>query len=85
MRSLLIAFAAITVASAPANAETTPTTADGTEVKAKTVKRIVCKRVDTELGTGSRLGTPGKICKEVEVVAPDTDKGGSDKRGSNRG
>lgn len=35
--------------------------------KSQTVKKVVCRRVDDEETTGSRLGSAPKVCKTVEV------------------
>ena len=77
MRNLLIAFAIAGTASGPALAQVVPAPNAAPEAKVKTVKKVVCKRVEEELGTGSRLGAPGKICKEVEVPAPAAKESGN--------
>jgi len=70
MRNLLIALTMVGTATGPAIAQAAPAANEAQEAKAKTIKKVVCKRVEEELGTGSRLGTQSKICREVEVPAP---------------
>jgi hypothetical protein len=71
MRKLLIMCAVIGTASAPALAQTTPPPAEQAPVaKQKTIKKVVCKRVEEDQETGSRLGSTSKICKTIEVPDP---------------
>lgn len=66
MRNLLPLFVVITVAAAPAAAQTTSSQQPAGD-KPKTVTKLVCERVNTEATTGSRLGSAPKVCKKVEV------------------
>ena len=50
---------------APNAAPATPVVA--AENKPQTVKKVVCRRVDAEETTGSRLGSAPKVCKTIEV------------------
>lgn len=76
MQKLLLTFAAFGLSAAPAFAQTTPQPApeQTTEAaKPKTVTKIVCERVEVEATSGSRLSSPPKICKKVEVPASTAD------------
>jgi hypothetical protein len=79
MLKLLTVFAVTGIAGAPALAQTAPTAGEAPGAKPKMVKKLVCKRVEEEMGTGSRLGAQSKVCREVEVPAPaDKETGSSD-------
>lgn len=77
MQKLLVILAALGVIAAPAVAqnaqaaqqpESQPQTVP-TE-KPKTVKKVVCKRIEEEKSIGSRLSSTTKVCRTVEVPAP---------------
>ena len=77
MHKLFVTFAALGVIAAPAiaqNAPAAPSNDNGAQAapaeKPKTVKKTVCKRVEEERSIGSRLSSTTKVCREIEVPAP---------------
>lgn len=67
---LLGAASVPTLAQAPAPAATSaPGSSATSEAKPKMVKKTICRRVDVEETTGSRLGSAPKVCTTVEVPA----------------
>ena len=71
MRTILVMLAGIGIATAPAVAQAPAATQPAPAAKQKTVKKTVCKRVESEQVSGSRLGSTTKVCREVEVPAKD--------------
>ena len=72
MLKLVPFFAVLSVAAAPALAQsTTPPTqpAEQAPAQPKTVKKVVCKKIVEERSVGSRLNSTTKVCKTVEVPA----------------
>ncbi|MBA3578279.1 MAG: hypothetical protein H0W39_11855 [Sphingomonas sp.] len=70
MRKLLPALAIVALASTSAIAQSAPPQpAPAAAAEQKIVKKIVCKRIETDQVSGSRLGSTSKICREVEVPA----------------
>lgn len=70
MRKFLPTLAILALASTPAIAQSAPPQpAPATASEQKTVKKVVCKRIETDQVSGSRLGSTSKICREVEVPA----------------
>ena len=72
-----VALAVLAATSAPISAQTpapvspvTPGTSEIAAPKPQMIKKTVCRRVDDEENTGSRLGAAPKICKIIEVPAP---------------
>ena len=72
MHKALIALILFGVASGPAVAQTAPQPQSPEAAPAKPimVKKTICRRVDDEETTGSRLGSAPRVCKTVEVAAP---------------
>jgi hypothetical protein len=70
MHKSLVVLAIFSTMSVPAAAQTAPTANQVQNAKPQTAKKIVCKRVDDEETTGSRLSSAPKVCKAVEVPAP---------------
>lgn len=79
MRKSLIALAVFGAMSGPAVAQTMPQPQAPAAAKPQTVKKIVCRRVDDEETTGSRLGSAPKVCKTVEIPAPSGGAGNGDR------
>jgi hypothetical protein len=73
MFKFVVALAIAGAMSVPALAQTAPAQ-PAPAAKPQTVKKVVCQRIDDEETTGSRLGSAPKVCKTVEVPAP---QGGS--------
>lgn len=75
LRTFVLALAgaasvpAFAQAQAPA-AAATPGINENAAPKPQMIKKTVCRRVDDEENTGSRLGAAPKICKVIEVPAP---------------
>ena len=70
---LVLAVAASAPAFAQAQAPAATATPGSSEIaapKPQMIKKTVCRRVDDEENTGSRLGAAPKICKVIEVPAP---------------
>ena len=67
--ALAVAVSAPAFAQAPA-ATATPGSGENAAPKPQMIKKTVCRRVDDEENTGSRLGAAPKICKIIEVPAP---------------
>lgn len=77
MRKVLSVFAVSALIATPAFAQTAPVRADQAPA-VKTVKKLVCKRIETDQVSGSRLSATTKVCREVEVrVKEEASKGGS--------
>ena len=77
MQKLLVTLAALGVIAAPAvaqNAQAAQSTENQAQAapteKPKMVKKTVCKRIEEERSIGSRLSSTTKVCREVEVPAP---------------
>jgi hypothetical protein len=77
MYKLFVTLAAFGVIAAPAvaqNAQAAQSTDNQVQAapteKPKTVKKTVCKRIEEERSIGSRLSSTTKVCREVEVPAP---------------
>ena len=77
MQKLFVTLAALGVIAAPAvaqdvqPAQSTDNQAQTAPVeKPKTVKKVVCKRIEEERSIGSRLSSTTKVCRTVEVPAP---------------
>lgn len=77
MQKLLVILAALGVIAAPAvaqNAQAAQSTENQAQAapteKPKMVKKTVCKRIEEERSIGSRLSSTTKVCREVEVPAP---------------
>ena len=66
----VVALAVMSAISAPAVAQTAPAPQSATAAKPQTVKKTICRRVDDEETTGSRVGEAPKVCKTIEVPAP---------------
>lgn len=67
----LAAMSGPTLAQTPAPTTTSPS--DGRAVEApkpQMIKKTVCRRVDVEQDTGSRIGSAPRVCKVIEVPAP---------------
>ena len=79
MQGLLFIAAAFALGAAPAVAQTAPAApaqAQADQVVApKTVKKVICKKIEESQTTGSRLGSTTKVCKTIEVPATEADKG----------
>ena len=73
MRKFLVAFGVFALGATPSVAQTAPAQT-GQEQEVKMVKKTVCRRVETDGETGSRLGSTSKVCREVEVPADSKDK-----------
>jgi hypothetical protein len=85
MRKLLLMASALGLSAATAMAQTAPSQGIPNQVvsndtnqaiplvKPKTVKKRVCEKVEVERSTGSRLSSTTRLCKVVEVPAPQTD------------
>lgn len=93
MRSFVLLLAPAALAASPLSAQTappapasppTPSTQAAPVPKPQTVKKTICRRVDEEETTGSRLGSAPKVCKTVEVPASGGN-GNSDKAPSPQG
>ena len=75
MYKSLITLVVFGVISAPAVAQNVPQmpaaprAPEAAPAKPQMVKKTVCRRVDDEETTGSRLGSAPKVCKTVEVPA----------------
>lgn len=79
MSPRLISVLLLGAASGPALAQSQPQAAPlsqlapqaqpAAEAKPKMVKKTICRRVDNEETTGSRLGSAPKVCTTVEVPA----------------
>ncbi len=83
MPKLLFAFAVSALVASPALAQAAPEQA-APAPKVKTVKKTVCKRIETDGETGSRLGATSKICREVEVpVKQDSGEAAANERSAN--
>ena len=67
MRMYLVALGVFALSATPSVAQTAPVQPG--EPAVKMVKKTVCKRIETDGETGSRLGSTSKICREVEVPA----------------
>ncbi len=72
MQKLFVSVAMLGVLASPAMAQApaNPTTQTAPVEKPKTVKKVVCKEVDEERGIGSRLAPTTKVCRTIEVPAP---------------
>ena len=68
MRMFLVAIGVFALSASPSVAQTDPVQ-PGQEPAVKMVKKTVCKRIETDGETGSRLGSTTKVCREVEVPA----------------
>ena len=66
MRKFLVALGVFALSATPSVAQTAPVQP---EPAVKMVKKTVCKRIETDGETGSRLGSTSKVCREVEVPA----------------
>lgn len=64
------------LAQAQSSAQSAPT-ASPAPAKSQTVKKVVCRRVDDEETTGSRVGSAPKVCKTIEVPAPASESTGA--------
>ena len=80
MQKLFIILAAFGVIAAPAVAQdiqpgqSTENQAQAAPAeKPKTVKKVVCKRIEEERSIGSRLSSTTKVCRTVEVPATEAD------------
>lgn len=69
MFKALIALTIFSAASGSAAAQTAPQP-QAPAARQQMVKKTVCRRVDDEETTGSRLGSAPKVCKTIEVPAP---------------
>jgi len=74
MHKFLFISAAFALGAAPAVAQTAPAAQTTQVEKQKTVKKVVCKKIEEDQTTGSRLGSTSKICKTIEVPATEADK-----------
>ena len=70
MRKCLALLAILAIPAAPAMAQSTTQTQPAAE-KPKTVTKVVCERIRSDR-TGSRTGPTEKVCKKVEVAAPES-------------
>jgi hypothetical protein len=80
MQKLFVTLAALGVIAAPALAQDvqSPQNTDNQAKaapaeKPKTVKKVVCKRIEEERSIGSRLSSTTKVCRTVEVPATEAD------------
>ena len=73
MRMFLIAFGVFALSASPSVAQNAPAQTEQ-EPAVKMVKKTVCKRVEADGETGSRLGSTTKVCREVEVPADSKSK-----------
>ena len=80
MQKLFVMLAALGLIAVPAVAQNAPG-AQSTDTQAqsapaekpKTVKKVVCKRIEEERSIGSRLSSTTKVCRTVEVPATEAD------------
>lgn len=83
MRRILSVFAVSALIATPGFAQTAPAQTEQT-AKVKTVKKMVCKRIETDQVSGSRLGSTSKVCREVEVpTKEESSKAGSPQHSDN--
>lgn len=68
MRMFLVALGVFALSATPSVAQTAPVQPEQ-EPAVKMVKKTVCKRIESDGETGSRLGSTSKVCREVEVPA----------------
>ena len=83
MRKSLSLFVVVALTAAPAFAQTAPVQPNAAP-QVKTVKKKVCKRIETDQVSGSRLGSTSKICREIEVPVEEEASKGHDHTASSR-